>query len=157
LLWSGRVLPLKISFRFLVLFVAVGLFAGCASKDSVTPRPTEDGRPPVPWSARLLGWTSVFGKIFPKKERPPRAIEPVSVGIVRQVNVENRFVLMDSTSAATAPVGGELIAVSGERQTAVLRMTELRSASFFIADILAGTPTVGDRIFRSLSSPEPTE
>ena len=144
-------------FRLSLLLLAVVVVAGCASKGAVNPGPAQGAAPSIPWTVSLFSWTSVFSKIFPKKERPPRAIEPVSVGIIRQVNVENRFVLMDSTSAVTAPAGEELIAVSDDRQTAVLRMTDLRSASFFIADILAGTPTVGDRIFRSLNPPESTE
>lgn len=139
-----------------LLLLAV-VIAGCASKGALNPGPADSAAPSIPWTARLFSWTSVFSKIFPKKEQPPRAIEPVAVGIIRQVNAENRFVLMDSTSAVTAPAGAELIAVSGDRQTAILRMTDLQSASFFIADILAGTPTVGDRIFRSLNSPQSTE
>lgn len=125
----------------------------CASRQGANgasiPAAADKPMPGLPWHVRASSWVSSgLGKVFPKKEQPPRALEPHLLGEIKQVNQENGFVLLDASISSAASEGDELLCVADNRQTAVLRMTSLRSASFLIADIASGKPGVGDRVYR---------
>ncbi|GAB4164476.1 MAG: hypothetical protein Fur0032_00420 [Terrimicrobiaceae bacterium] len=94
----------------------------------------------------MTALTSVT-KIIPRKPRPPQALPARQIGEIRQVNLDNRFVLIDGISAVAIEPGSPLVTVSDQRETADLELTSLRSASFLIADIISGTPAVGDKVF----------
>jgi hypothetical protein len=132
-----------------------GLLSGCANKKELSGNPEvaaaqvpEPPKPKASLMGTLFGWTSVFSKLFPKKPEPPAAVPPQLLGEIRQVNGENQFVLIDASVSSSAKPGDALVCISGQKETASLRLTPLRSASFLIADIESGTPSVGDRVYR---------
>jgi len=70
------------------------------------------------------------------------------LGQIRQVNSESGFVLIDATVSSSAKPGDALVCIANQKETADLKLTTLRSASFVIADITSGTPSVGDRVYK---------
>lgn len=110
---------------------------------------------------------SVFAKVlakipnpFPKKARPPAAVPPQWVGVVRMVNAPERFVLIESNASSSAIPGETYLAIASGVETASLRMSALKNPPFLIADILSGTPNTGDKLYlprapTPASSPKP--
>ena len=96
----------------------------------------------------LFGWTSFWQKIFPPKPKPPTAQPVQLIGTVRQVNLDNQFVLIDTITNFSAAPGEVFVTLSKQSQTATLRMSALKSPPFLIADITDGKPSPGDRVFR---------
>jgi hypothetical protein len=127
---------------------AVVVMVSCAARE--TPSPPEPKPPSAPLFIRAQQWVSNgLQKIFPKKKRPPKAREPHLFGEIRQINEENRFVLLDASNVTARVTGGEqLVCIADKTQKAVLRVSPLRSGTFFIADIVSGTPSVGDRVYK---------
>ena len=136
-------------------FLLAGILAcsGCANKSSLPPPPSAEAEPAAdaatkpkkPWTESVFGWTK---NLFPKKEKPPAAIPPRLLGQIRQVNSESGFVLIDATVSSSAKPGDALVCIANQKETADLKLTTLRSASFVIADITSGTPSVGDRVYK---------
>lgn len=135
--------------RIVMVLALLGLLTACGGKaaqgQQASPEPTQA---PVSITQRLFGWTSFLGKIFPKKSKPPVAIPPQLLGQIRQVNLENQFVLIDASISNAAEPGDALVSIADQKETANLRLSSLRSASFLIADIASGTPSVGDRVYK---------
>ncbi len=143
--------------KALQAFLVAGLLAlsGCANKPNVAgeatpsteaaPSAEPEAEPKKPWTEALFGWTK---NLFPKKEKPPTAIPPQLLGQIRQVNPESGFVLIDATVSSAANPGDALVCISNQQETADLKLTSLRSASFVIADITSGEPSVGDRVYK---------
>lgn len=96
----------------------------------------------------LFGWTSIWQKIFPPKAKPPTAQPVQLIGTIRQVNLDNQFVLIDTMTNFSAAPGEVFVTLSKQTQTATLRMSPLKSPPFLIADITDGKPSPGDRVFR---------
>lgn len=150
----------------LAALIGVAALTSCAKKDAAggqtaattrtagaSPQPSGAAiqpaaeKPKIPLTMRLMAAVSSVGKIFPRKQRPPQALPARPIGEVRQVNMDNRFVLIDGGSVGAIEAGAVLVTVSDQRETADLKLTALRSASFLIADITGGTPSVGDKVF----------
>lgn len=143
--------------KMLRLFLMVTILAvvGCANKPGATGEPTPsteaapeggpDDKPKKPWQESLFGWTQ---NLFPKKEKPPAAVPPQLLGQIRQVNSESGFVLIDATVSSAAKPGAALVCIANQQETAELKLTSLSSASFVIADITSGEPSVGDRVYK---------
>jgi hypothetical protein len=94
---------------------------------------------------------SLFGSIpnlLPRKAKPPQAQVPRLIGVVKTVNSEDRFVLIDATTFRGAEAGDLLICIRDQKETANLRMSTLKNPPFLIADIASGIPSPGDRVFK---------
>jgi hypothetical protein len=132
------------------------LVAGCASK---TPKPPtsqagiahSQSAQPKPKRPFITSVFSLFGSIpnlLPRKAKPPQAQVPRIIGVVKTVNSEDRFVLIDATTFQCAEAGDLLICIRDQKETANLRMSTLKNPPFLIADIASGTPSPGDRVFK---------
>ena len=141
---------------FLVLFVSLTI-AGCATSKKDTP--STEARPeavsagkkaPVPW----LSWLK-----FSKKTPPPPSATPIHwTGVIRLVNEEARFVLIQSQSSSAVTPGEKYLCIRDTTETGILRMTALKNSPFLIADILSGDPLAGDRVYLpspTVASPAP--
>lgn len=143
---------------FLTLLVLAALaLSGCAAKGEPKPKPAatpttqQPQQPPQPKPkvgilTRVLYWTNPLN-LLPKKARPPVAQQPRLLGVVKMVNLEDKYVLIDAVSQ-NASAGDLLVCITNQRETANLRMSSLKNPPFLIADIANGTPTVGDRVFK---------
>lgn len=121
---------LRATLRFGALMITCA-FWGCHS-----PAKTPMQKNPPFWS-NWLPW---------KKTRPPVATAPEWAGVVRMVNIAENFALIES-SGLTPPISGaKYISINKTHETGVLRMTPMKNSPFFIADIISGNPSPGDRI-----------
>lgn len=147
----------------LLLLVALA-FTGCKSRGE--PRPESPGttataqatpkpkpaekpaqnKPKVSLLAKVLYWANPLN-LLPKKAKPPAAQPARLLGVVKMVNLDDKYVLIDAVSQNTAP-GDLLICIADQQETANLRMSSLKNPPFLIADIASGTPSVGDRVFQ---------
>ncbi len=140
--------------RIVIMAGALALSA-CANKPDVAgvatpetgaaPAAESADKPKKPWMESAFGWTK---KVFPKKEKPPAATPSQLLGQIRQVNPESGFVLIDATVSSAAKPGDALVCIANQQEKADLKLTALRSASFVIADITSGEPSVGDRVYK---------
>ena len=153
---SSPTSPLKNCLIFAVLFITLAI-AGCATskKDSLS----TEGKPeaiaagkktPAPW----LSWLK-----FSTKTPPPPSATPIHwTGVIRLVNEEARFVLIQSQSSSAVTPGEKYLCIRDTTETGVLRMTALKNSPFLIADILSGDPLAGDRVYLpspTVASPAP--
>jgi hypothetical protein len=90
----------------------------------------------------------------PPEPTPPAAQEIRRVGVVKVIGTGGTFLLIearDSDLSAELPNGTELrcrgSAETGGAQTALLRVSPERRAPFIVADIVSGTPQVGDGVY----------
>lgn len=86
-----------------------------------------------------------------EKERESQSREPVSVklpvGTIHLVDSEEHFVLVRTTRFLDVDPEQELIVMDvNGREAARLRVSPVRKGSFLTADILAGTPEVGNHV-----------
>ncbi|NDG69815.1 MAG: hypothetical protein EBY32_00675 [Proteobacteria bacterium] len=101
-------------------------------------------RPPAP----RISWLSSLGKFLPKKKPRPPAATPVNwAGTIRMVNTAENFVLIESDSATPVVAGEKYLSVQNGRESGALLMTSLKAHPFLIADIVAGNPSTGDKIY----------
>lgn len=130
------------------------MLAGCAAK---TPKPSsspagitqpQTAQPKRPLIASVFSWIASLPNLFPRKAKPPPAQVPRSIGVVKTVNKEDRFVLIDATTFQGAEAGDLLVCVRDQRETANLRMSTLKNPPFLIADIASGNPAPGDRVLK---------
>lgn len=144
-----------------VLLAAAVLCASCAGKPKQpadpnapaaarpTPKPAptpKPNKPKVGILSQIFYWSNPFN-LLPKKAKPPVAQQPRLMGVVRMVNLEDKYVLIDAVSQNAVP-GDLLICITDQRETANLRMSTMKNPPFLIADIASGTPNVGDRVFK---------
>lgn len=141
----------------LVLVVLAGSvgFTACASRKpkpqsppAAAPTPAETAKLDAPFMVKAFSWLGFMGKIFPKKNKPPQAQAPQLIGVIKMVNTEDKFVLIDAVSYEGTEPGALLLCITNQKQTANLRMSGLKNPPFLIADIASGTPQPGDRVFR---------
>ncbi|HEY5706694.1 MAG TPA: hypothetical protein VIS96_14095 [Terrimicrobiaceae bacterium] len=142
---------------FPACLVLCGLLAvGCAAK---TPKPPADRapiahpqsaqpRPKRPLVVSVLSWFGSIPNLLPRKAKPPQAQVPRLIGIVKAVNIEDRFVLIDAATFQGAQAGDLLVCIRDQKETANLRMSTLKNPPFLIADIASGNPSPGDRAFK---------
>ena len=110
-------------------------------------------RPPSPSRSGPLSRASSPGShpspnLLPRKAKPPPAQVPRLIGVVKTVNREDRFVLIDATTFQGAEAGDLLVCVRDQKETANLRMSTLKNPPFLIADIASGAPSPGDRVLK---------
>lgn len=87
---------------------------------------------------------------WPKGKKPPRAVAKVSqfVGTVTLVSEEPSFVLIDN-GALPPPSAGTVLTIENPGGVPVeMKVTRIQKPPFVVADIVKGTPTKGDRVFR---------
>jgi len=150
---------MKSAAQFTLIFFAA-LVLGCASKDNdsspdeipigVTEETSESlPEPEKPPTGNIFTRVaSSIGSIFPgDKKKAPEAVPAQPIGMVKQVNTPNKFVLIDATLPAAGIPGAKLVTINDGQETADLKLTALRSGSFLIADITGGSPEVGDKVF----------
>ena len=56
--------------------------------------------------------------------------------------------MIDATTFQGAESGDLLVSIRDQKETANLRMSNLKNPPFLIADIASGTPAPGDRVFK---------
>ena len=113
---------------------------------TVTATPAGVVTPKVTLWDRVAYYSNPFN-LLPKKKRPPVAQQPRLVGVVKMVNMEDKYVLVDAVTQSSEP-GDLLLCITNQKETANLRMSSLKNPPFLIADIASGTPAVGDRVFK---------
>jgi hypothetical protein len=77
-----------------------------------------------------------------------RKKEPRLIGVVKLVNSEEGFVLIDSGTNPAPSSEGILKCKTGGVESAELRLSEIRRQPFVIADIVKGTPNKGDLVYQ---------
>ncbi|MCE9609920.1 MAG: hypothetical protein K8R23_06895 [Chthoniobacter sp.] len=107
------------------------------------------------------GWRGVFALLLltqlagcgllPRKKatKPAAPPAPVLVGTITLVNTEQHFVLIDSTSSSGPPPDVMLQSHAPDGPVAELKSSAIRRRPFTIADIVKGTPQVGDQVFQT--------
>ena len=146
----------------LLLFACSLALPSCAFKKKEAPQNPYTS--PVVAQPKPSIFQTILGKIpnpFHKKQRPPSALPPQWVGVIRMVNSAENFVLLESNAISSAIPGETYLAVGKGVETATLKMTSLKNPPFLIADIVSGSPSPGDKIYRpnaptSSPSPAPT-
>jgi hypothetical protein len=116
--------PLR-SVCFPLLCALACSFCGCATLKKI----------PFPWR---------------KKPKPavPQAVRPQLIGTIVLVNEDARFVLIDVGNASALPRSGTALkSMSGDSETGVVTVGDVRRRPFAVADIVRGEPKKGDRLF----------
>jgi len=81
----------------------------------------------------------------------------VPVGTVQLSQAGSGFVLIRTTRSLSLDPGTKLVAVNAQGvETAWLEASEARQGSFLSADILGGTPSVGDQVLMEHQARLPT-
>ncbi len=119
-----------------------------ANEAAITrPQPAQP-KPKRPLIASAFSWVGSLSHLLPHKAKPPQAQIPRLIGVVKTVNTEDRFVLIDATTFQAAEAGDLLVCIRDQKETANLRMSTLKNPPFLIADIASGAPSAGDRVFK---------
>jgi hypothetical protein len=140
---------------FGAVFIALAVL-GCATKSarkpageevSTTARATQPSQPQAkrPFLVGAFSWLPKFSFRQPK---PPQAQVPRLIGVIKMVDEDDRFVLIDATTFQGAAAGDLLICIRDQKETANLRMSSLQNPPFLIADIASGKPAPGDRVVK---------
>ena len=151
---SNRPILLKIPVFFACLLAALAI-AGCATpkKEASTAKPTSEAAAKKT-ATHWLSWLK-----FPKKTPPPPSATPIDwAGVIRLVNEDERFVLIQAQGASGVIADEKYLCIRDAAETGVLRMTALKNPPFVIADILSGDPRIGDKVYLprpTVATPEP--
>jgi hypothetical protein len=132
------------------------LISSCATKSPKPPTKPAETAPPKPSQPKAkrpllsgaFSWFESFPALAPRKTKPPHAQVLRFIGVIKMVNKEDRFVLIDATTFQAANAGDLLICIKDQKETANLRMSTLKNPPFLIADIASGSPAPGDRVFK---------
>ena len=100
----------------------------------------------IPWYMTVISLPTKVLTLIPKKKHPPQAQPPRLIGVIKMVNKQDGFVLIDAVTQSAAH-GDLLVCINAQKETANLRMSNLKNPPFLIADIASGTPAPGDRVF----------
>lgn len=85
-----------------------------------------------------------------ESEEVAKARRPLQrVGVLTLVNEADGFVLIDSGSLPTPAIGAKLVSYSGAVSSGQLKASDVRRRPFVVADIVGGTPRVGDEVFEA--------
>ncbi|MEI8292764.1 MAG: hypothetical protein WCG66_02115 [bacterium] len=120
-----------------ILAMAVFFVLGACAHHPTTR--TAPSRPPG-----ILSLQKVFSKSQP---RPPVAAAVHWAGTIRLVNKAENFVLVESATSSAVIPGEKYLSIHNRLETGTVLMTSLKSHPFVIADIVAGNPAMGDRIY----------
>ena len=134
---------LKVSVFFTSLLLALAI-AGCANpkKEPTRVKPKPEA------AAKKTQIPSLSWLKFPKKTPPPPLATPIDwTGVIRLVNEDERFVLIQAQGGRGVIAGEKYLCIRDAAETGVLRMTALRNPPFLIADILSGDPLAGDKVY----------
>lgn len=104
------------------------------------------------FAASVVGCATLKKIRFPGRKKPKPVIaeapRPRFMGTVVLVNEAARFVLIDVGNAPLLPrAGTALKSMSGEEETGVVAVGDVRRRPFAIADIVRGEPKKGDQLF----------
>jgi len=106
------------------------------------------------------GWRGVFALLLltplvgcgllprQKTAQPAGPPAPLLIGTITLVNTAQHFVLIDSTNSPGPPPDVTLQAHAPDGPVAELKSSAIRRRPFSIADIVKGTPKVGDQVFQ---------
>jgi hypothetical protein len=129
--------------------------SGCATKSAQRPEREEvsaqraaEPSPPKakrPFLVAAFSWLPKFSFHRPKA---PQAQVPRVIGVIKMVDEDDHFVLIDATTFQGAGAGDLLICIRDQKETANLRMSNLQNPPFLIADIASGKPAPGDRVVK---------
>jgi hypothetical protein len=138
-----------------LVLVALAAF-GCAAKspqpvgsqEVATPQAqSSQAKPKRPLLVGAFSWLASLPK-FSRRPRTPQAEVPRLIGVIKMVDEDDRFVLIDATTFQGARAGDLLVCIRDQKETANLRMSTLHNPPFLIADIASGTPSPGDRVLK---------
>jgi hypothetical protein len=128
---------------------------GCATKSARPPQGEEvsnarasESSKPQPKRPFLVAAFSWLPKLSFRRPTPPQAQVPRLIGVIKMVDEDDRFVLIDATTFQGAGPGDLLISIRDQKETANLRMSNLQNPPFLIADIASGNPAPGDRVVK---------
>jgi cbb3-type cytochrome oxidase subunit 3 len=96
----------------------------------------------------FLRWQKEKRRAAEEKRLAEMPKVPQLVGAITLVNADGGFVLIDSGSAPSPPVGTVIKSRTAGVESGELRVTEVRKRPFVIADIIKGTPQKGDPVFQ---------
>ncbi len=135
--------------------LTVSAISGCATKSAQKPAgeevPSERVTQPSQPNAKrpfLVGAFSWLPKFSFRRPKAPQAQVPRVIGVIKMVDEDDRFVLIDATTFQGAGAGDLLICIRDQKETANLRMSNLQNPPFLIADIASGKPAPGDRVVK---------
>jgi len=127
----------------------ISMFGQPAPSSQAKPSPTPKPKlPRQPFMITVMMWLSAPARLLPHKEVPPQGQPVRLVGIVKMVDKNEDYVLIDAQGIQGINPGDLLITITNQRQTSNLRMGSLKDPPFVIADIASGSPEVGDRVFK---------
>ncbi len=115
-----------------------------------TPDPTEPTEPAAPKPNFVA---ALWQKVFPPKDQTPEtpaATAPNWIGTIKAVNDRDDYVLIDSQPYQGLPTGAVLTSVGADSETGSVSVSDDRDPPFFIADIISGNPSPGDRVYSPL-------
>ena len=84
----------------------------------------------------------------PKKPKQRPAAKPLLVGTITLVNDDGHFVLIDSGASPGPMPGAVLKSRTAAGESGELKAGDVRRRPFAIADVVKGTPRVGDQVFQ---------
>jgi hypothetical protein len=141
------------------LLLCALVLTGCATKSPKpppTPTPQTVAAQPQraqpkakqPFLVGAFSWLKYVPTFSSRKPKPPPAQVPRLIGVVKMVDRDDRFVLIDAATLQGATAGDLLVCIRDQKETANLRMGNLKNPPFLIADIASGNPSPGDRVFK---------
>src|SRR4029077_9689930 len=74
--------------------------AGAVQSQATTPKPKR------PFRVNVISWIGALPNVIPRKAKPPQAQVPRLIGVIKTVNTDDRFVLIDATAFQGAEAGG---------------------------------------------------
>ncbi|MEI6279968.1 MAG: hypothetical protein WCQ16_11405 [Verrucomicrobiae bacterium] len=140
----------------LLVLTLLPALPSCAGKKGP---PSNSFVSPVRQAPKPAFWQQWLAKLpnpFPKKQKPPAALLPQWTGVIRMVNSAEHFVLIESSAISSAVPGETYFSVAKGLETASLRMTSLKNPPFLIADIVSGSPSPGEKIYRPKTNSSPS-
>ena len=118
---------------------------------AATPSPTPSASPsPTPRSMerKTIWQVLTFGLLGKRKSEPPKAQAAIQIGTIKLVNETERFVLIDTVAYQAATPGDKLVSINDGKESGTLKVSPLRNPPFLIADIVEGSPSRGDRVYK---------
>ena len=105
---------------------------------------------PCVFAALLAAQISGCTLLRPRPRKATRApvAKPLFVGTITLVNEDGHFVLIDSGMSPGPMPGAVLKSGTPAGESGELKAGEVRRRPFAIADVVKGTPQVGDRVFQ---------
>jgi hypothetical protein len=99
----------------------------------------------------LLIVTQLSGCALPRRRPKAKRATPAApllVGTITLVNEDGHFVLIDSGMSPSPIPGAVLQSRAANGESGELKAGAIRRRPFAIADVIKGTPQVGDQVFQ---------